>query len=290
MRRPLAVLTMLGLVAAACSGGGPIGPAADTGAAEAVETQSPSESIADPVGEAPGGPSVDAMVAEDEEGAPFAVLADEMMLDELYVGYFAEWPTPHQASQAAPTYDEVLDLMVNWIPFASGDDMGRALEAGDIDIAYSQGLASFAASVASGAGLLLVGVAAINVGAEQAAAAGPVLGVISTTGVFAAVYPDTVTGFLQVNENTYRAYNLSREPFIDTIAAAAGTDRDATAALLDAFTFPERDAQLSGGWLTGTVQQVLSEQIDSLAATGEVEPAPENYDAFIDTSFLESVS
>jgi len=197
---------------------------------------------------------------------------------------------PHQACQGGPPCDEVLDLRVNWIPFASGDDMGRALEAGDIDIAYSQGLASFAASVASGAGLLLVGVAAINVGAEQAAAAGPVLGVISTTGVFAAVYPDTVTGFLQVNENTYRAYNLSREPFIDTIAAAAGTDRDATAALLDAFTFPERDAQLSGGWLTGTVQQVLSEQIDSLAATGEVEPAPENYDAFIDTSFLESVS
>lgn len=213
-----------------------------------------------------------------------------MMLDELNVGYFAEWPTPHRASPSEATYDEVLDLMVNWVPFASGDDMARALGAGDIDIAYSQGLTSFLTSVTGGSDLLLVGVAAIHIGAEQEADAGRVFGTISTTGTFAALYPDTVTGFLQVNENAYRAYNHNREPFIDTIAEAAGTDRDATIALLDTFTFPEKDAQLSEGWLAGTVQQVMKEHMDSLAADGEVESALESYDAFIDTSFLESVS
>ena len=290
MRRLLSALTVLGLVVAACSGGESIESAADTGAEETVEAQPPSEPSADPAGAVPDDPSVDVRVAEDEEGAPSAVPADEMMLDELNVGYFTEWPTPHRVSQEEETYDEVLDLMINWIPFASGGDMARALEAGDIDISYSQGLTTFATSVTGGSDLLLVGVAAIHIGAEQEAAGGRVFGTISTTGAFAAVYPETVTGFLQMNENAYRAYNHDREPFIGMIAEVAGTDRDATIALLDAFTFPEKDAQLSEGWLTGTVQQVMKEQMDSLAADGEVESALESYDAFIDTSFLESVS
>lgn len=40
----------------------------------------------------------------------------------------------------------------------------------------------------------------------------------------------------------------------------------------------------------GTVQQVMKEQIDSLVAQDEIESALGNYDAFVDTSFLETVS
>ena len=67
-------------------------------------------------------------------------------------------------------------------------------------------------------------------------------------------------------------------------------DRDSTVALLDAFTFPERDAQLSQAWLGGTVQQVMKEQMDFFAAQGETESALGGYGAFVDTSFLEDVN
>ncbi len=292
MRRLLALLMVVGLLAG-CSGDERIQSAADAGGQEAIDAQPPSEPSAAPAESTPDESSVDAGAptsGTDPGDAPATIPAEEMMLDELSVGYFAEWPTPNRVAQAGEAYDEVLGMMVNWIPFTSSGDMARAMEAGHIDISYSQGLMSFAAFVTGGSDLLLVGVAARHTGTGQEAGDARVFGIISTTGAFAADYPDAVTGFLQVNENAYRAYNEDREPFIDSIAEAAATDRDATIALLDAFTFPEKDAQLSEAWLGGTVQQVMKEQMDSLVARGEIESALGSYGAFVDTSFLETVS
>ena len=309
-----------------------------------------------------------------------------MMLDELNVAYFLEWPTANQAAQLEETYDEALGMRVNWIPFASGGDMAQAMESGDIDISYSQGLTPFANFVTGGSDLLLVGVAvsyadadncvagpdfgvtaenaaqtlagqsvytplgnvthfkllkmlehlgvdtdsvnliqseggpaavaaldsgevamacafggAVNqmvaaggnlvmTGSEQEAIGIRVFDIISTTGDFADAHPSVITAFLQVTEDANRAYNTDRSPFIDTIAEAAGMDRDATVALLDAFSFPEKDVQLSEAWLGGTVQQVMKEQMDFFAASGEIESALSSYDSFVDTSFLESVN
>ena len=330
---------------------------------------------------------VDTSFLEAVTGRPAgeAPASAESMLDELNVAFFLEWPTANQVAQAEQTYDEALGLTVNWIPFASGGDMAQAMEAGDIDISYSQGLTPFANFVTGGSDLLLVGVAvtyadadncvahpdygvtaanaaeslagqsiytplgnvthfkllkmlehlgvdtdtvnliqseggpaavaaldsgevamacafggAVNqmianggnlvmTGAEQEAIGIRVFDIISTTGDFAAAHPDIVTGFLQVTEDANRAYNDDREPFIDTIAGAAGMDRAATIALLDAFNFPERDTQLSDAWLGGTVQDVMKEQMDFFAAQGEIDSALRSYDAFVDTSFLEAV-
>ena len=102
--------------------------------------------------------------------------------------------------------------------------------------------------------------------------------------------PSVVTAFLQVTEDANRAYNDNREPFIDTIARAVGMDRESTVALLDAFSFPEKDMQLSEAWLGGTVQQVMKEQMDFFAARREIGSALPSYDAFVDTSFLEAVN
>ncbi|MCY4135335.1 MAG: ABC transporter substrate-binding protein [bacterium] len=324
--------------------------------------------------------------APDEATAPEAPDApEEMMLDELNVAYFLEWPTANQVAQARQTYDDVLGLTVNWIPFASGGDMAQAMEAGDIDISYSQGLTPFANFVTGGSDLLLIGVAvsyadadncvanpdlgitadnaaetlagqsiytplgnvthfkllkmleylgvdtatveliqseggpaavaaldsgevamacafggAVNqmvanggnlvmTGSEQEAIGIRVFDIISTTGTFAAEHPDVVTAFLQVTEDANVAYNDDREPFIDTIAGAAGMERAPTIALLDAFSFPERDVQLSRAWLGGTVQQVMKDQMDFFVAQGEIESALPSYDSFVDTSFLEAV-
>ena len=310
---------------------------------------------------------------------------DEPELEELNVAYFLEWPTANQVAQIEETYDEELGLTVNWIPFASGGDMAQAMEAGDIDISYSQGLTPFANFVTGGSDLLLIGVAvayadadncvargdlgitkenaaqtlagqsvytplgnvthfkllkmlehlgvdlnsveliqseggpaavaaldsgnvamacafggAVNqmiasggnlvmTGAEQEAIGIRVFDIISTTGTFAEEYPSVLTTFLQVTEDANRSYNQNREPYIDTIAQAAGMDRAATIALLDAFSFPEKDAQLSAAWLGGTVQAVMKEQMDFFVAQGEIETALASYDEFVNTSFLEGV-
>ena len=359
MKRLLASLAVLVLIAAACGDDEEPSAPADTGDAAAP--------------------------ADTDEGAAAPAEPDDMALDELNVAYFLEWPTANQAAQASETYDEVLGLTVNWIPFASGGDMAQAMEAGDIDISYSQGLTPFANFVTGGSDLLLVGVAvsyadadncvanpdfgvtadnaaetlagqsiytplgnvthfkllkmlehlgvdtdsveliqseggpaavaaldsgavamacafggAVNemianggnlvmTGAEQEAIGIRVFDIISTTGDFADDYPSIVTGFLQVTEDANRAYNDDRDPFIDAIAGAAGMDRGATIALLDAFSFPEKDVQLSEAWLGGTVQAVMKEQMDFFAAQGEIDSALGSYDAFVDTSFLEAV-
>ena len=358
MKRLLALLMVMGLIVAACGND-------DDDAA-------PDEAAAPEATEAPEAPEAPA--------AP-----EEMMLDELNVAYFLEWPTANQVAQAEQTYDDALGLTVNWIPFASGGDMAQAMEAGDIDISYSQGLTPFANFVTGGSDLLLVGVAvsyadadncvahpdygitaanaaetlagqsiytplgnvthfkllkmleylgvdtasveliqseggpaavaaldsgevamacafggAVNqmianggnlvmTGSEQEAIGIRVFDIISTTGTFAAEHPDIITGFLQVTEDANVAYNDDRGPFIDTIAEAAGMERAPTIALLDAFSFPERDVQLSAAWLGGTVQQVMKEQMDFFVAQGEIESALPSYDSFVDTSFLEAV-
>ena len=310
---------------------------------------------------------------------------DEPELEELNVAYFLEWPTANQVAQIEETYDEELGLTVNWIPFASGGDMAQAMEAGDIDISYSQGLTPFANFITGGSDLLLIGVAvayadadncvaradlgitqenaaqtlagqsiytplgnvthfkllkmlehlgvdtdsveliqseggpaavaaldsgnvamacafggAVNqmiaaggnlvmTGSEQEAIGIRVFDIISTTGAFAEEHASVLTAFLQVTEDANRAYNQNREPYIDTIAEAAGMDRASTIALLDAFSFPEKDAQLSAAWLGGTVQSVMKEQMDFFVAQGEIETALASYDEFVDTSFLEAV-
>ena len=356
MKRLLALLMVMGLIVAACGNDDADDAAPDDAAAPA---------------------------APEATAAPAA--PDEMMLDELNVAYFLEWPTANQVAQARQTYDDALGLTVNWIPFASGGDMAQAMEAGDIDISYSQGLTPFANFVTGGSDLLLVGVAvsyadadncvahpdygitadnaaetlagqsiytplgnvthfkllkmlehlgvdtasveliqseggpaavaaldsgevamacafggAVNqmianggnlvmTGSEQEAIGIRVFDIISTTGTFAAEHPDIITGFLQVTEDANVAYNDDREPFIDIIAGAAGMDTAPTIALLDAFSFPERDVQLSAAWLGGTVQQVMKEQMDFFVEQGEIESALSSYDAFVDTSFLEAV-
>ena len=355
MKRLLALLAVLVLVAAACGDDDEPAPAA-----EGEDTT------------APAAPDDDAGV-------------EEMMLDELNVAYFLEWPTANQVAQARQTYDDALGLTVNWIPFASGGDMAQAMESGDIDISYSQGLTPFANFVTGGSDLLLVGVAvsyadadncvanpdmgitadnaaetlagqsvytplgnvthfkllkmlehlgvdtstveliqseggpaavaaldsgevamacafggAVNqmianggnlvmTGSEQEAIGIRVFDIISTTGTFAAEHPDIVTGFLQVTEDANVAYNDDQGPFIDVIAEAAGMEREPTVALLDAFSFPEKDVQLSDAWLGGTVQQVMKDQMDFFVAQGEIDSALGSYDDFVDTSFLEGV-
>ena len=99
-----------------------------------------------------------------------ATAVDTGDLEELNVAYFSEWPTANQVAQVERTYDEALGLTVNWIPLASGVEMAEAMEAGDVDISYSQGLTPFANFVTGGSDLLLVGVAVSYADADNCVA------------------------------------------------------------------------------------------------------------------------
>ena len=306
-------------------------------------------------------------------------------LDELNVAYFLEWPTANQVAQLEQTYDSVLGLTVNWIAFPSGNDMALAMESGDIDISYSQGLTPFANYVTSGADHVIVGVAvsyadadncvahpdyavsqdnaasslagqviytpignvthfkllkmlehlgvslddvslipseggpaavaafengdvamacafggAINMmlasggnlvmtGSEQEALGIRVFDIISAPRSFAEAHGDVVTAFLQVTEDANAAYAADRASFEATIADAAGMDVAGSNSLLDAFTFLDRDSQLSEAWLGGTVQAAMKEQMDFFVAQGEIDTALDSYDGVVDTSYLDAV-
>ncbi|MCI5222537.1 MAG: taurine ABC transporter substrate-binding protein [Candidatus Electrothrix sp. AR4] len=78
---------------------------------------------------------------------------------DVNVAYFLEWATPNQIAKVEKTYDEVIGEKVNWVNFASGGAMTEAMLAGDIDIAYSQGLAPFVNAVNANAPIKMVGIA-----------------------------------------------------------------------------------------------------------------------------------
>ncbi len=86
-------------------------------------------------------------------------LADGDAPDLLRVAYFREWPTPNQFGQEDGSFAEAVGTEIEWIPFGSGNEMAEAMEAGEIDISYSQGLTPFANFVNNGADLKMVGIA-----------------------------------------------------------------------------------------------------------------------------------
>ncbi len=93
-------------------------------------------------------------------------------LEELNVAYFAEWPTPNQIGQEDGSFGDAVGVPINWVPFQSGGEMAEAMEAGDIDISYSQGLTPFANFVNNGADIKLVGIAVSYSEADNCVARG----------------------------------------------------------------------------------------------------------------------
>ena len=61
----------------------------------------------------------------------------------LFHEYRLEWATPNQISKVDKVYDDAMGVDVKWTDFSTGVQMTEAMLAGDIDIAYSQGLAPF---------------------------------------------------------------------------------------------------------------------------------------------------
>ncbi|UCH40495.1 MAG: ABC transporter substrate-binding protein [Gammaproteobacteria bacterium] len=78
---------------------------------------------------------------------------------EISVGYVLQWPTPAQFAQVKKTFDDELGLRVNWVPFASGNDMNAAMARQDLQIGYAQDHVPFLVGVSQGLDLTVVGIA-----------------------------------------------------------------------------------------------------------------------------------
>lgn len=76
------------------------------------------------------------------------------------VAYFLEWAMPFQEARVKKRFDAAMDIPVAWTHFDSGTQMTEAMLAGDIDIAYSQGLAPFINAVNANAPIRMVAIAA----------------------------------------------------------------------------------------------------------------------------------
>ena len=81
--------------------------------------------------------------------------------DSVNVAFFLEWATPNQISKVDKAYDAAMGVDVNWTDFSTGVAMTEAMLAGDIDIAYSQGLAPFVTAIQQGAPLKMVAIAVV---------------------------------------------------------------------------------------------------------------------------------
>lgn len=90
--------------------------------------------------------------------AATATLSSTAIAD-VNVAYFLEWATPNQIAKVEKVYDEALGEKVNWTNFGSGTAMTEAMLAGDIDIAYSQGLTPFVNAVNANAPIKMVAIA-----------------------------------------------------------------------------------------------------------------------------------
>ena len=81
--------------------------------------------------------------------------------DSVNVAFFLEWATPNQIAKVDKAYDDAMGVDVKWTDFSTGVQMTEAMLAGDIDIAYSQGLAPFVTAIQQGAPLKMVSVAVV---------------------------------------------------------------------------------------------------------------------------------
>jgi taurine transport system substrate-binding protein len=91
--------------------------------------------------------------------SPAPTMAQETEFRQVNVGYFSRWPTPSQFSRIKKTYDSVMDARVNWVAFDSGAQMVDAIDAGDIQIAYSLGLEPFVLGLGREIDLTMIGIA-----------------------------------------------------------------------------------------------------------------------------------
>ncbi|MEO1458054.1 MAG: ABC transporter substrate-binding protein [Pseudomonadota bacterium] len=85
----------------------------------------------------------------------------------MRIAYLEGWPTPSLLARGDGRYDARLGVPVQWRGFRNGAAMSEAMAAGEIDIAYSQGVVPFLLAVTEGLPVEMVGIAVSYPGASD---------------------------------------------------------------------------------------------------------------------------
>ena len=171
MKRVLALSAAATMVFAACGSSDSADDVVDdvTDAVDEAATTDATEEEA---------PTTDAMEEEapatdaTEEAPEEEAMEEGSDLETLRVAYFQEWPTPNLIGFDDGSFGDAVGVDIEWVPFGGGGEMSEAMEAGDIDISYSQGLTPFANTVNNGADLKVVGIAVAYAEADNCVAQG----------------------------------------------------------------------------------------------------------------------
>lgn len=93
--------------------------------------------------------------------SPLAALpgAEALAENVVNVAWFLEWSMPVQLAKLDGRVDEAMGTPAHWRHFGTGAEMSDAMLAGEVDIAYSQGLTPFATAVNAGMPITMVGIA-----------------------------------------------------------------------------------------------------------------------------------
>ncbi|REG85901.1 ABC transporter substrate-binding protein [Marinomonas pollencensis] len=124
---------------------------------------------------------------------------------------------------------------------------------------------------------------------EQEAAGIRSFDVISVNNSFAKQYPELVSEFLQVTNDANKAYKESPQTQQPIIAKASGLSLTDTNQILDLFTFPVKDEQVSPYWMGGGVQTFTKEVADFFVQQKQIPKALADYSATIDASYFKNV-
>ena len=169
-------------------------------------------------------------------------------------------------------------------PVSGGNDAAAAFLSGQVDIGCAFG-GPLEKMKAEGR-VLMTGTQQENVGILT-------FDVTSVTNDFADEHPEMVTKFLQVTEDSNRAFAENPNAYWDILTQASGLDESAVKGYLGSggsFSFPSQEAQLSAAWLGGTAQSLSKQVADFFKEKGETDTALDSYDHAFDTSFLSRVN
>lgn len=127
-------------------------------------------------------------------------------------------------------------------------------------------------------------------GAEKEELGILVFDVTSAPASFVAENSDLVAKFLKVtaDANAMWADSGNHAKMLPVIAKDAGMDESATADTMATFSFPTIDAQLSGKWLGGAVQNFMKGVADVFVEAGSIDSAKESYDGNVNTGPLKA--
>lgn len=127
-------------------------------------------------------------------------------------------------------------------------------------------------------------------GADKEAVVGKVFDVTSIPTEFGEENPEILAKFLAFTAKMNEMYAADRDPMMADIATEAGMDLDGTTAVMDVFTFPTVEEQLSADWMGGFVAEYLANSAASLVESGAIEAALGDYGPLVNSTYLEDAA